>query len=143
MIHRVLSVQLTTVECDTEQILCVTLKTGQEVSKNTAELQEVKKKKQYFLFSQTGKTEHSNNDMMLSIKIHPKFTQTFYTACNFQSSQYKFTKYINHLDIFYTQSHTSYIQTFVIMWLSLLKNITVMYLAILLYITNLHCHLRV
>lgn len=65
-----------TVEFETEQILCVTLKTGQEVSKNTAELQAVKKKKQYFQFSQTGKTEHSNNEVM-SIKIHPKFTRTF------------------------------------------------------------------
>lgn len=69
--------QLMTDECDTEQILCVTLKMGQEVSKNTAELQAVKKKKRYFLFSQTGKTEHSNNDMMLRIKIHLKFTRTF------------------------------------------------------------------
>jgi len=34
-----------TVECDTEQILYVTLKTGQEVSTNTAELQAVKKRK--------------------------------------------------------------------------------------------------
>jgi hypothetical protein len=67
-------VQLTTAECDTEQTLCVTLETGQEVSKNTAELQAVKKTKKYFLFSQTGKTEHSNNDMMLSIKVHPKIT---------------------------------------------------------------------
>ena len=50
MIHRVLSVHLMTVECDTEQIVCVTLKTGQQVSKNTAELQAVKKKRQYFLF---------------------------------------------------------------------------------------------
>jgi len=64
-------VQLLTVECDTEQILCVTLTTGQEVSKNTEELQAVKMKKQYFLFSQTGETEHSNNDVMLSIKILP------------------------------------------------------------------------
>jgi len=66
-----------TVDCDTEQILCVTLKTGQDVSKNMAELQAVKKKKQYFLFSQTGKIEHSNTEVMLSIKIHPIFTQTF------------------------------------------------------------------
>lgn len=43
-----------TVECDTEQILYVTLKTRQEISKNTAELQAVKKKKHYFLFSQTA-----------------------------------------------------------------------------------------
>jgi len=56
-----------TVECDTQQILCVTLKTGQDVSKNMAELQAVKKKKQYFLFSQTGKTELSNNEVMLFI----------------------------------------------------------------------------
>jgi hypothetical protein len=66
-----------TVECDTEQILCVTLKTGKQVSKNTAELQAVKKKRQYFLFSQIVKRERSNYDVMLSIKIHPKFTQTF------------------------------------------------------------------
>ena len=63
-----------TVECDTEQTLCVTLKTGQNISNNMAELQAVKKKKQYFIFFQTGKTEHSNNEVMLSIKIHPKFT---------------------------------------------------------------------
>lgn len=49
-----LSVQLMTAESDTEQILYVTLKTGQKISKNTAELQAVKKQKQYFLFSQTG-----------------------------------------------------------------------------------------
>lgn len=53
------------------------LKTRQEVSKNTAELQVVRKKKHYFLFSQTGKTEHSNDDVMLSIKTHPKYTGTF------------------------------------------------------------------
>jgi len=76
LIHRVLSVHLMTDECDTEQIVCVTLKTGQQVSKNTAELQAVKNKMQYFLFSQIGKTEHSNY-VMLSTKIHPKFTQTF------------------------------------------------------------------
>jgi hypothetical protein len=40
-------------------------------------LQAVRKKKHYFPFSQTGKTEHSNNNVMLSIKIHPKFTGTF------------------------------------------------------------------
>jgi hypothetical protein len=110
--------QLMMVECDTEQILCVTLKTGEEVSANTAELQAVKKKKHYFLFSQTGKTEHSNNDMMLSINIHLKFTQTFIVHST-QFSKYKITKYRNHLDIFYTQSHASYIQTFFIMWLSI------------------------
>jgi len=69
-------VQLLTDECDKEQILCVTLKTGKDGSKNTAELHAVKKKKQYFIFSQTGKTEHSNNEVMLSIRIHPKFTRT-------------------------------------------------------------------
>jgi len=63
-----------TVECDTEQTLCVTLKTGQDISKNMAELQAVKKKKQYILFSQTGKTEHPNYEVMLHIKIHPRFT---------------------------------------------------------------------
>jgi len=61
----------------TEQILCFTIKTGQNVSKNMAELQTVKKKKQYFLFSQTGKTEHSKNEVMLSIKVLIKFTGTF------------------------------------------------------------------
>ena len=69
--------QLLTDECDKEQILCVTLKTGQDISKNMAELHAVKKKKQHLIFSQTGKTEHSNNEVTLSIRIHPKFTQTF------------------------------------------------------------------
>lgn len=123
---------------------CVShLKLDRKLVKILLNYKQLKREKQYFLFSQIGKTEHSNNDMMLSKKLIPNLHEhLFYVVCNIQSSQYKFTKYRNHLDIFYTQSHTSSIPTFFIMWLSLYKNITFMYLAILLYIMNLHCHLH-
>jgi hypothetical protein len=117
--------QLITVSSHTEQTLCATLKIGQTITANRKNYKQLKKKKNYLIFSQTGKTKRCNSRVMLRPKIHPKF------YINIYFTRYEMFKVANiklqrteKTCIYCIHNLTYLIYKLFIMWLLIYKDVT-------------------